>query len=34
MADLLYVLATLILFGVAHGYTEACERLKARPTHD
>jgi len=31
MFDLVSILATLLLFGLAHLYTEACDRLKAKP---
>jgi hypothetical protein len=31
MADLLYLSLILIFFGIGHLYTEACDRLKAKP---
>ena len=31
MFDLVSILATLLLFGLAHLYAEACDRLKAKP---
>ena len=34
MADLIFIALTLLFFGVAHAYVEACSRLKAKPNHD
>ncbi len=31
MFDIVFVVVTLLLFGVAHLYVEACDRLKVRP---
>ena len=31
MADLIFIVLTLLLFGIGHLYVEACSRLKARP---
>ena len=31
MSDLLFIALTLLSFGVAHLYVEACDRLKIRP---
>ena len=31
MADIAFIAATLIVFGVAHFYLEACDRLKVKP---
>ncbi len=30
MNDILIVLATALLFGIAHGYVTACDQLKAK----
>jgi hypothetical protein len=31
MSDLLFIVLTLLFFGVAHIYVTACDKLKARP---
>jgi len=31
MLDLIFVAITLLLFGVAHAYVEACNRVNVRP---
>jgi hypothetical protein len=31
MADLLFIVLTLLCFGVGHVYVTACDRLKVRP---
>jgi len=31
MADLIFIVLTLLFFGIAHVYVEACSRLKAGP---
>ncbi len=31
MLDILSIVLTLLVFGLAHIYTEACDRLKAKP---
>jgi len=34
MTDTLCILLILIFFAIAHAYTCACDRLKAKPRHD
>jgi hypothetical protein len=34
MSDILCILLILSFFAIAHAYTEACNRLKAKPRHD
>jgi hypothetical protein len=34
MTDILCIALTLLFFAVAFAYTEACDRLKAKPRHD
>jgi hypothetical protein len=31
MADIVFIVLTLLFFGIAHMYVEACNRLKVRP---
>ena len=31
MADIVFIVLTLLFFGIAHVYVEACDRLKVRP---
>jgi hypothetical protein len=34
MTDILCILLTLLFFALALAYTNACDRLKAKPRHD
>ena len=31
MTDLLFIALTVLFFGIAHVYVEACDRLKVKP---
>lgn len=34
MADLIFIVLTLLCFGVGHTYVMGCDRLKGKPKND
>ena len=34
MTDVLLILSSVVLFGIALAYTTACDRLKVKKSHD